>query len=156
VTGRGIRSLLAGVLALGAALAAASCSNVLGLDDEREDVVERMCTCPVMIQQYGGKPSCQSTLSTRLDTALPAVRQAWLEGYVAKCTSCQDVVACLGAPPICRAKGSDCVGGFECCDKQLNCINGKCIDCLNPGDDCSNNPQACCGSRPCVAGQCSQ
>jgi hypothetical protein len=95
------------------------CANLIGIDDEQDDVAEELCQCPDAIASFNGKP-CADYVAGRLASAAPATRSAWMQSFDQHCASSCDGcwVNVFSQRPTCSDPGDDCQ-------------NDDCGDCCN-------------------------
>lgn len=108
----------------GAACLTASCTSVLGLNEENRDVAQEACICFETEGLFTAPEVCQATLSARLEGAPPHERAAWMElfsKYCAKGCSTECAMQLSKAPPACTAGGEECLRKTDCQD----CCNGE-------------------------------
>lgn len=100
-----------------------SCASVLGVDDERRSAVDAVCEC------YDDEQDCRKHISTRLDRALAADREAWLQNFHSDACgqgSCSQVSACLALEPTCGVQDDKCEDEFALCCPGFTCVDGEC------------------------------
>lgn len=120
---------LAACLAGSVALLATSCVSALGLDEEKESAIDKLCNCPqLQVAVYGAegtKQECVADLSRRLEIATEPTRAAWLQNYEAQCQGkCLEWQACFQKEPTCRQPADVCESDAACC--AGSCCDGVC------------------------------
>jgi hypothetical protein len=106
---------LAALVLLAVAGLQASCVAVLGIEEEPVDAVAKLCGC--VAEDYpGGKPSCITTLTGRLNNATETTRAEWLGRYIDQCAKCGDAWKCIQASPTCSDNACD--SSLQCCSRN--------------------------------------
>lgn len=119
----------AALLAGSGALLATGCVAALGLNEEKESAIDKLCNCDgLQLAVYGGsdkKQECVADLTHRLEIATEPTRAAWLQNYDAQCKgTCANWEACFRIEPTCRQPADSCTADPACC--VGHCCNGKC------------------------------
>lgn len=141
-----------------AAVLAASCAGIVGVEGNYKSAVASMCTCDNIASAYGGdKKSCVDHFEDRLAAADKEEIDAWLATYVdLSCDLCSSTyaltkLACVHSAPFCSPDGQACEAALDCCGYpgSTACLGatagaGVCGACKAEGDDCATDEE-CCG-----------
>jgi hypothetical protein len=118
--------LLAGALL---ACFAPSCALAIGVQNTPLLAAKELCGCP-LIQGFNLSAACQEGVEARLEAALPADRDRWLQDFAAKCAgNCGAALDCFYEAPACVVTGDPCQSSLECCSHKLCMMhlgNGTC------------------------------
>jgi hypothetical protein len=107
---------IAGGLSVGLATLAMSCAQILGVADDRQDVVVAMCKCGEVNHTFASPSACEEYLRGRLDGVTEGARAAWLEKYAGQCGSCDTDTECFYTTPTCATLS--CHQDWECCSSR--------------------------------------
>jgi hypothetical protein len=123
------RTVLA-VLSLAAvAVLASSCVSVLGLDEEHDSAVEKLCKCEAVAKlKNDSYDECVAYFTKRLNAASEPARAKWMEMFDRECSKdCTRWASCVALPATCTLD-SDCLDAncADCCGEHLKnqCLPG--------------------------------
>jgi hypothetical protein len=146
---KSLRHLLLALLIVASALAASSCSTLIGADDY-EDSGQAICN--MMTFCYGSSdPNCVRRIHQRLELSPRAMRSKWLSQLsdAACLETCVDARKCLDSLPVCNVEG-DCTRREDCCGFLGGTVDCSTTCCGARGALCGADSDCCPGAGGCV------
>ena len=138
----------ASVAALGAfALGVVSCTAVIGINGEFEDIATTYCQCPNFEVVFGG--NCAAYVRGQLARDSRSA-QVWLKAYSDnKCDDCNNALRCASLAPVCFTLDHACTEPSSCCgytDAKAGCVDGVCAQCASENQACTTSDECCKGT----------
>ncbi len=138
----------AGALALTTfAICVMSCTAVIGINGDYEDIATTYCQCPKPEMAFGG--NCAGYVRGQLARDA-AKAQTWLKAYGDEgCDNCENALRCASLSPVCYDFDHSCTDANTCCgytEGRAGCANGVCTHCVGEQQACTTSAECCTGT----------